>query len=75
MLCLDLSFLCFFCIFVKNTFVALSSDPHSASEAVIRGGGGGAAGERSQKPAEDVSNHVYSSSTADLHVLAHLPPH
>ena len=55
--------------------MALSSDPHPASEAVIRSGGGGQAGERSQKPAEDVPHHVYSSSTAHLHVLAHLPPH
>lgn len=53
----------------------LPSDPHFASEAVIWGGGGGEAGERNQKPAEDVPHHVYSSSTAHLHVLAHLPPH
>lgn len=50
------------------------SDPHSAPEAVIWGGGGGEAGERNQKPAEDVPHHVYSGSTTHLHVLAHLPP-
>lgn len=53
----------------------LSSDPHSASEAAIWGGCRGEAGERNQEPAEDVPHHVYSSSTAHLHVLAHLPPH
>ncbi len=63
------------CLIKECLLTGPSSDPHSAPEAVIWGGGGGEAGERNKKPAEDVPHHVYSSSTTHLHVLAHLPPH
>lgn len=55
--------------------LASSTDSYPTPEVVIWSGGGGQVGARNQEPAEDVPHHGYSSSTACLYVLAHVPPH